>query len=104
MCRCSRPRTSAVSLAEHSALQRILAYADGQELSQAATRERGSPPPHRPTHPPHTPTHPLPGHKYAGNVVVYGAMHPCDGDVFGGVTAACADAFLDALMGVEVGG
>ncbi|KAL4424972.1 hypothetical protein ABPG77_002857 [Micractinium sp. CCAP 211/92] len=43
------------------------------------------------------------GHKYAGNVVVYGAMHPCDGDVFGGVTAACADAFLDAFMGVELG-
>lgn len=42
------------------------------------------------------------GHKYAGNVVVYGAMHPCDGDVFGGVSAAGAAAFLDALMGVEV--
>lgn len=44
------------------------------------------------------------GHKYAGNVVAYGAMHPCDGDVFGGLTAASAGAFLDALMEVEVGG
>ncbi|KAL4457869.1 hypothetical protein ABPG75_012734 [Micractinium tetrahymenae] len=43
------------------------------------------------------------GHKYAGNVAVYGAMHPCDGDVFGGLGAGNAEAFLDALMGVELG-
>ena len=82
------------------------------------------------------------GHKYAGNVVVYGAVsglpqqpecaaaayfrvtvsphqpcmsairspadaglqvHPCDGDWFGGVSEAGAEAFLDALLGVEVG-
>lgn len=42
------------------------------------------------------------GHKYAGNVVVYGAMHPCDGDWFGGLHAGNADEFLTALCGVEV--
>lgn len=30
-------------------------------------------------------------------------VHPCDGDWFGGVSAANAAAFLDALLGVEVG-
>jgi hypothetical protein len=43
------------------------------------------------------------GHKYAGNVVVYGAVHPCDGDWFGGINAGNAPAFLDALLGVEMG-
>ena len=42
------------------------------------------------------------GHKYAGNVVCYGAVHPCDGDWFGGVSAANAADFLDALLAVEV--
>ena len=43
------------------------------------------------------------GHKYAGNVVAYGAVHPCDGDWFGGINAGNAQAFLDALLGVEMG-
>ena len=43
------------------------------------------------------------GHKYAGNVVVYGAVHPCDGDWFGGINAGNAQAFLDALLSVEMG-
>ena len=42
------------------------------------------------------------GHKYAGNVVAYGAVHPCDGDWFGGVNAGNAAAFLEALLGMEV--
>ncbi len=42
------------------------------------------------------------GHKYAGNVIAYSAMHPCDGDWFGGVNAGNAAAFLDALLDVEV--
>lgn len=42
------------------------------------------------------------GHKYAGNVIAYSAMHPCDGDWFGGVNASNAAEFLDALLGVEV--
>lgn len=44
------------------------------------------------------------GHKYAGNVVCYGAVHPCDGDWFGGVNAGNAESFLDALLAVEVCG
>ncbi|CAK0734722.1 hypothetical protein CVIRNUC_000472 [Coccomyxa viridis] len=44
------------------------------------------------------------GHKYAGNVLVYGPASPCDGDWYGGVTADCAEAFLDALMAADVGG
>ncbi|EFN58489.1 hypothetical protein CHLNCDRAFT_140518 [Chlorella variabilis] len=43
------------------------------------------------------------GHKYAGNVVCYGAVHPCDGDWFGGVNAGNAESFLDALLAVELG-
>ncbi|KAI7837322.1 hypothetical protein COHA_008837 [Chlorella ohadii] len=43
------------------------------------------------------------GHKYAGNVIAYSAMHPCDGDWFGGVNAGNAAAFLDALLDVELG-
>ena len=43
------------------------------------------------------------GHKYAGNVVVYGAMHPADGDWYGGLAAESADDFLSALLEVEVG-
>lgn len=43
------------------------------------------------------------GHKHAGNVLVHGAVHPCDGDWFGGLSAPAAGAFLDALLGMEVG-
>lgn len=43
------------------------------------------------------------GHKYAGNVLVYGGMHPSDGDWFGGLHAEHAEVFLDALLGIEVG-
>ncbi|KAK9846037.1 hypothetical protein WJX84_004822 [Apatococcus fuscideae] len=43
------------------------------------------------------------GHKYAGNVVVYGQMSPCDGDWFGGVTVANAAQFLSSLVEMEVG-
>ena len=42
--------------------------------------------------------------QYAGNVLVYGPASPCDGDWYGGVTADCAEAFLDALMAADVGG
>lgn len=40
--------------------------------------------------------------QYAGNVLVYGNMSPCDGDWFGGVSEADAEAFLDALVHAEV--
>ena len=40
--------------------------------------------------------------QYAGNVLVYGAMHPCDGDWFGGVNAGNAKKFLEALRTAEV--
>ena len=43
------------------------------------------------------------GHKYAGNVLVYGRMHPSDGDWYGGLHAEHAESFLDALLGVEIG-
>ena len=43
------------------------------------------------------------GHKYAGNVLCYGAVHPCDGDWFGGLDASRADEFVDALIMIEVG-
>lgn len=42
--------------------------------------------------------------QYAGNVLVYGAMHPSDGDWFGGLNADNAEQFLDALVNIEVGG
>ena len=42
--------------------------------------------------------------QYAGNVLVYSAVSPCDGDWFGGVSAANAGAFLDALADADVGG
>lgn len=41
--------------------------------------------------------------QYAGNVIVYGQMSPCDGDWFGGVTAANAEQFLRSLVEMEVG-
>ena len=43
------------------------------------------------------------GHKYAGNVLVYGSRHPCDGDWFGGLHAGNAGAFLEAMLGAEMG-
>ncbi|DBB06665.1 TPA: hypothetical protein ACH3X1_012176 [Trebouxia sp. C0004] len=43
------------------------------------------------------------GHKYAGNVLVYGAMSPCDGDWFGGVNNSNAAEFLSGLLNAEVG-
>ena len=42
--------------------------------------------------------------QYAGNVLVYGPVSPCDGDWYGGVTAEAAEGFLDALTGAEIGG
>ena len=41
--------------------------------------------------------------QYAGNVVVYGQMSPCDGDWFGGVTVSNAQQFLTSLVEMEVG-
>lgn len=43
------------------------------------------------------------GHEFAGNVVCYGPAHPCDGDWFGGLDAARADAFAEAFLAMEVG-
>lgn len=43
------------------------------------------------------------GHKYAGNVLVYGAMSPCDGDWFGGVNDSNAAEFLSGVLDAEVG-
>ncbi|KAK9827965.1 hypothetical protein WJX81_002585 [Elliptochloris bilobata] len=43
------------------------------------------------------------GHKYAANVCVYGPASPCDGDWFGGVRAADAPAFLQALLRTPIG-
>ena len=40
--------------------------------------------------------------QYAGNVLVYGAMSPCDGDWFGGVNKSNAASFLDAVINAEV--
>lgn len=41
--------------------------------------------------------------QYAGNVLVYSAISPCNGDWFGGINTKNADAFLDALADVEFG-
>jgi hypothetical protein len=43
------------------------------------------------------------GHKYAGNVIVYGGSHPADGDWYGGLHAAHAEVFLDSLLTMEIG-
>jgi len=40
--------------------------------------------------------------QYAGNVLVFGAIHPCDGDWFGGLSADNAAEFLEGLVNVEV--
>ncbi|KAK9810783.1 hypothetical protein WJX73_006819 [Symbiochloris irregularis] len=42
------------------------------------------------------------GHKCAGNVLVYGAVSPSDGDCFGGLNANNAEDFLDALLDLQV--
>ncbi len=44
----------------------------------------------------------MPTLQYAGNVLVYGSMHPCDGDWFGGVNVDNAEQFLEGLANVEV--
>lgn len=43
------------------------------------------------------------GHKYAGNVLVYGAISPNEGDWFGGVSADDAEELLTALTEIEIG-
>lgn len=40
--------------------------------------------------------------QFAGNVLVYGGISPCDGDWFGGVTQHDAERFLDRLVNMEV--
>lgn len=40
--------------------------------------------------------------QYAGNVLVYGAVSPCDMDWFGGINASNAGAFFEALVNAEV--
>ena len=40
--------------------------------------------------------------QYAGNVLVYGAMSPCDGDWYGSVTKDNAAEFLDAIITIPV--
>ncbi len=42
--------------------------------------------------------------QYAGNVLVYGAMSPCDGDWFGGVNNSNAAEFLSGVLDAEVCG
>lgn len=42
--------------------------------------------------------------QYAGNVLVYGAMSPCDGDWFGGVNDSNAADFLSGVLDAEVYG
>ena len=41
--------------------------------------------------------------QYAGNVLVYSAISPCNGDWFGGINPENAEAFLDAVADVEFG-
>jgi len=40
--------------------------------------------------------------QYAGNVLVMGAITPCDGDWYGGLRADDAETFVNALTNVEV--
>lgn len=40
--------------------------------------------------------------QYAGNVLVYGAISPCDGDWFGGINASNAAVFMEGLINAEV--
>jgi hypothetical protein len=42
------------------------------------------------------------GVQYSGNVLVYSAVSPCDGDWFGGVDVASAEGFLDALADADI--
>lgn len=46
----------------------------------------------------------VPDSQYAGNVLVYSAISPCNGDWFGGINSGKAESFLDALADVEFGG
>jgi hypothetical protein len=39
--------------------------------------------------------------QYAGNLIVYGAWHPADGDWFGGLNASNAEEFLEAFASME---
>ena len=40
--------------------------------------------------------------QFAGNVLVYGALSPSDGDWFGGLNADNAERFMDALLELQV--
>lgn len=40
--------------------------------------------------------------QYAGNVLVFGAISPSDGDWFGGIMPADADEFFTGLTDIEV--
>lgn len=41
--------------------------------------------------------------QFAGNVLCHGAVSPCDGDWYGGITQENASSFLNALVNVPVG-
>jgi hypothetical protein len=41
--------------------------------------------------------------QYAGNVLVFGSMTPCDGDWFGGITPENAADFFTAFVDIKVG-
>jgi hypothetical protein len=43
------------------------------------------------------------GHRFAGNLLVYGPSHPADGDWFGGLTEEDAPQFLEALAEMDLG-
>lgn len=43
------------------------------------------------------------GHEFAGNVVLYGPQHPCDGDWFGGLRDVDAEMFVESLLSTEIG-
>ena len=40
--------------------------------------------------------------QYSGNVLVYSAVSPCDGDWYGGISALNSESFLDALADADV--
>ena len=41
--------------------------------------------------------------QFSGNVLVYSAVSPCDGDWYGGITPSNVEPFLDALADADVG-
>ncbi|KAK9824525.1 hypothetical protein WJX72_011092 [[Myrmecia] bisecta] len=43
------------------------------------------------------------GHKFAGNVLVFGPVSPCDGDWFGGISADNAEQVFEALTTMQIG-